>query len=279
MAPWVSTPPLLVLFLLAGLSLGGLASALITAVPKGDSLTTPAQCGQCGSSIPWFDRIPALSFLALRGRCRTCRKPIPLGYLGLEVGCAVLFAVSGMLWGFTLRGFVGAIFMYLLMVLSAIDYECRRLPNPLVGTLAIIGGVGALASQLLGLHVVPLLEFSGEGILSQPLVSAVVGALCGAGISLFVAVIYARLRGQHGLGMGDVKLLGAIGLFLGPYTLFAYGLATLLGAAIGIVLVQLKPGTPMSKIHMPFGPMLAVASVVTALAGPAMWAWLTSALM
>jgi len=141
------------------------------------------------------------------------------------------------------------------------------LPNPLVALLAVFGLVAVLASQVWSIAAAPLTPSSWS-----PVATALAGALLGAGVSLAVASAYRAVRKTSGFGMGDVKLLGALGLYFGAYVLMVLFFGSLLGAVVGVVLAGSSRESLRTK-KIPFGPMLALGAVLTAVAGPALWNW------
>jgi leader peptidase (prepilin peptidase)/N-methyltransferase len=182
--------------------------------------------------------------------------------------------LAGLVWGFSPATPLAIAFLYLLLVLSAIDLDTRRLPTPLVAALAIVAAVAAVAAQLTGLPFGPLVGVAVTGWFSQPVVTAAAGFAAGAGTSVLIAMLYRAVRGTDGLGFGDVRLLGAMGLVLGPFVLLAYALGNIIGVLVAVPQALLaKKGGPLSARSIPFGPFLAVGGVATALWGPAMWAW------
>ncbi|MDO8964714.1 MAG: prepilin peptidase, partial [Coriobacteriia bacterium] len=136
-----------------------------------------------------------------------------------------------------------------------------------------IGLAAAVGSQVTGVAAGPLVGISSGGPLASPLLAALAGAACGAGASLAVAGAYRLARGRRGLGMGDVKLLGAMGLLLGPYVLIAYILANIAGAVVGLAMLGNESGEKASDMRLPFGPFLALSAVVAAVGGPGIWVW------
>jgi leader peptidase (prepilin peptidase)/N-methyltransferase len=258
---------------LFGLLFGSFANVLIWRFPRGESVVSPgSHCPACDRAIRWYDNVPVASWVVLHARCRDCGEPISSRYPLVELLSGLLWLAAALRFGFSLRTVACVAFFYILMVLTFIDFDTYRLPNVLVGTLAAIGLIGAVVSQMTGVEAVPLLLATGGGLLSQPLVASVAGAVLGAGLSGGIAALYGRLRGRTGLGMGDVKLLGAMGVFLGPYVLLALFVGSLVGALAGL-LDAARSGGSAATHRVPFGPYLALGGVASALIGPVAWAW------
>ena len=256
---------------LFGVVFGSFGNVVIYRLPQGTSLSyPPSTCPRCGSAIRWYDNVPVLGWISLRGRCRDCHEPISIRYPLVELTSGLLWLIAGL--AFSLEPItVGAVVLfYLLLLLTFIDLDTMRLPNSLVLTLAISGVLLVIVSQLTGVVLAPLTPM-GDTQLTGPAATALFGVLLGGGLSLGVALVYERVRGRNGFGMGDVKLLAAMGLYLGPYVLMALFVGSLAGAAYGIVAARGSVEGLSTKF--PFGPFLALGGVVTALAGPALWAW------
>jgi leader peptidase (prepilin peptidase)/N-methyltransferase len=259
------------LLALFGLLFGSFANVVIWRFPRGESLSRPgSHCPSCNTLIDWFDNIPVLSWALLRGRCRSCGAAISARYPAVELLSAALWVLAGILFGLSLKTPAAVFFFYLLMILSFIDLDVRRLPNALVGLLFGVGVVGVLVAQFTRFDAVPLLD-GGHGIWAEPVVSAAVGAVCTAGVMLAIAAVYGRLRQAQGMGMGDIKLLAVMGVYLGPYALLALFAATVIGAGYGLVAMRTNRSSAASAV--PFGPFLAIGSVLAAAFGPAVWGW------
>jgi len=258
-----------------GLLFGSFANVLIWRVPRGESIVAPgSHCPNCGHDVRWHDNIPVVSWLVLRGKCRDCGAPISARYPVIELVSGALWVFAGWWWGFTPAVPLAIAFLYLLLVLSAIDLDTRRLPTPLVAALAIVAGAAAVVSQLTGLPFGPLVGVASTGWFAQPVVTAAVGFVAGAGTAMLIAMLYRAVRGADGLGFGDVRLLGAMGLVLGPFVLLAYALGNILGVLVAVPQMLLsRAGGPLSGRSIPFGPFLALGGVLTVLWGPAMWGW------
>jgi len=217
------------------------------------NLSRPAsRCGHCGAPIRWYQNVPVLSYLFLRGRCASCKTPISLRYPIVELVTGALFALCAWRYGVTLTGALWAAFAALLICQFLIDLDTQYLPDSLNYMLLWLGLIGAAA-----------------GLTAVPLASAVWGAVFGY---LGLWVIYHAYRlatGKEGMGYGDFKLLAAIGAWLGWQALpIVILLSSIVGAVIGIGMVAMaKRG--WSK-PLPFGPYLAIAGLVALIWGPAL---------
>jgi leader peptidase (prepilin peptidase)/N-methyltransferase len=268
-----------------GLLFGSFANVLIWRVPRGESIVSPgSHCPTCDHDIRWYDNVPVLSWLLLRGRCRDCGEKIAWRYPAVEMTSGALWVLAGWRFGLSPGTPLAALplavaFFYLLLVLSVIDLDHRRLPTPLVMALGAIAVAAAIAAQFTDLPFAPLTGVQGTGLLSSPLMLSGIGFLLGAGTSWGIAALYSLLRHRRGLGLGDVRLLGAMGVVLGPYVLLAYALANILGvmgAIPAMILTRRRStageGVPLGQASFSFGPFLALGGLLTALAGSTMWA-------
>lgn len=268
----MSQPFFVVMFGLLGLVFGSFANVVIWRFPRGESLSTPAShCPSCDTPINWYDNIPVLSWLLLRGRCRSCASPISIRYPLIELGSAALCVVAALRFGVSYRAFFAAVLFYLLLVLSAIDLDHMRLPNGIVAILAGFGVVGAVMSAVGLGAVVPLVGMDAVMSWSQPLVRAGIGLLLGGGMTLGIAALYQAIRGKSGLGMGDVKLLGTLGLFVGAYVPMILFFGSVIGAVYGVISQWGSEDGMRGRI--PFGPFLAAGAFITVIWGQTVLAW------
>jgi len=230
------------LALAPGLALGSFLNVVAARVPLKRSLVSPGSaCMACGHEIAWYDNVPLLSYALLRGRCRSCAVHIPLRYPAVELATALLLA--GSVWRFGLGGSaaVASFFCLALVAVSATDLEHRIIPNRIV----VPAGVIVLAANT-ALHPGP---------------QWAIGAFGASGFLLVAALAY-----PGGMGMGDVKLAFLMGAALGktvPVALFVGMLAAMIP---GIVLL-VRHGRAARKMGVPFGPFLALGSVVALFAG------------
>lgn len=211
-----------------------------------------SRCRQCGHVIRWYENIPVVSWLALRGKCSQCKAPIGLRYPVVELVTAGFFALCGWRFGLTLQAAAWAAFAALLICLFLIDMDTQILPDDLNYSLLWLG---LLASAL--------------GFTAVPLESAVWGAALGYLVFWGIFQAYKLATGKEGMGYGDFKLLAALGAWLGvKYLLAIILLSSIVGAVIGIVLVIV--GKLANKdIPMPFGPYLAGAGLLALVLSPA----------
>ncbi|MDZ4169140.1 MAG: prepilin peptidase [Coriobacteriia bacterium] len=259
-----------------GLVFGSFANVVIWRYPRGESLSfPPSRCPACEHPIAWYDNVPVLSWLVLRGRCRGCGGRISARYPVVELSSGLLWLLALVLYGPTLRTLFAIAFFYLLLILAMIDLDTYRLPNALVGLLAGVGVAGVITSFVAGTSALPLL-LAAEGPLSSPVLFAVLGAVAASGLSLGIALVYERTRKREGFGMGDVKLLAAMGPFLGLYTLLVLFAASVIGAFVGVAAARRSPDGLAARV--PFGPFLALGAVIVTVFGPAAWDWYASLL-
>jgi leader peptidase (prepilin peptidase) / N-methyltransferase len=228
-----------------GLAFGSFLNVCIYRLPLGLSVVTPrSACPTCKQPIAFYDNIPVLSWLILRGRCRNCQTRISPRYLMIELLTGVLFLVCYWYFGLTLSTLKFCIFGYLILGLIFTDAETKLLPNKLtlpglaLGLIfSLIVPVNDLASQFLP-GMVPL-PFSGDismRILS--LIDSLLGAAVGASFIYGAGAIYLRWRHVEGMGFGDVKLMAMVGAFLGiKLTVLTIFAASLAGSVFGITTV------------------------------------------
>ena len=238
----------------AGLAAGSFLNVCIYRLPRGESVVRPgSRCTACGRPLRWFENVPVLAWLALRGRCRTCGARIPVVYPLVELTTAALFLLQYWQLGWQPLLPVRLAFACALVVLFVVDLRHRILPNEIT-----VPGVALGAAA--GIFVEPGWR------------AALLGAGAGGGALLAVAAVYQRIRGEEGLGMGDVKMLAMIGAFLGWELAFvALLLASSLGSAIALGMLAL--GLADRRYPLPLGSFLAVGALAAAVAGEPLLAW------
>ena len=243
-----------ILLALFGLAVGSFLNVCIYRLPRGESLAFPAShCPSCRRTLAWFENVPVVGWLALRGRCRTCGEAISPMYPIVEVTTGAVFVAGYWFYGWMPLLPVRLLFACAMIVLFAIDLHHHILPN----VITVPGAVAGLAFSL---------------VLPPGWLASLIGVLAGAGVLFAIAETYYRLRGIEGLGMGDVKMLAMIGAFLGwKLMLVTLVLASLSGSIVGVAVVL--SGRGGMKFALPFGTFLAVGALVAAVAGEPIVAW------
>ncbi len=246
---------------LFGLLIGSFLNVVVARLPERKSLSYPgSQCPKCGNSLRWYDNIPVVSFLALRGRCRHCRNPISVRYPVVELLTALLFFAVKLRFGFGWLLFVRDLpFVAILVAITFIDLETRLIPDPL-----------SLGGLVLGLATAAFTP--GLGIIASA---------CGAalGFSLFYAIAwyYQWRTGRAGMGGGDIKFLAMLGAFLGPLgVLTTIFISSVLGTILGLTYAWVSRrrdggGGSLLKVSLPYGPFLVVGALYTYLLGDLLW--------
>ena len=215
------------------------------------NLMTPrSRCPHCGHQVRWYENVPVLSYLLLRGRCSDCKKPISVRYPAVEIATAALFFFCIRHWGATPAGLAWCGFSAMLLALALIDWDTTLLPDDL--TLPLLWA-GLLAAAL---------QWT-----TTPLLDAVLGAACGY-MSLWAVYWGFKLAtGKEGMGYGDFKLFAALGAWFGWQALVPLILlASIVGAVVGIAM-KFSSGLRDGG-YIPFGPFLAGAGLMALVFGP-----------
>ncbi len=277
-AAYAFTPPGLAVAALLGLAIGSFLNVVIHRLPRNESIVQPrSRCPGCHTTIAAYDNIPVLSWLWLRGRCRGCRAPISLRYPLVEVITAAAFVAIAFTHGASALTVLWWIFAAGLIAAAGIDFDERWIPD----SISLGGLVGGLA-------LVPLARSLAGDAYPSALLDALAGAAIGGGFLWIVGFAHARIsqalgrQFEHwpgegeplptigsidywtwfpGLGFGDVKLMAAVGAFLGVGgVLQATLLAALFGLALGVaqLIARRSLATPFG-----FGPAITLAALVT----------------
>ncbi len=247
-----------------GLIFGSFLNVCIYRIPRDLSIVAPRSfCPECGTQLSWVQNIPVLSYVFLKGRCRYCSQPIGVRYPLVELLTAILFVLVAARYGATLAAAKWAVFEALLIILFWTDLEERILPDEIT-----LGG--CCAGLLFALvAVVPstlgMLLFHGLKEQWQSLLNAGIGAALLALPIWLIALAYGRVRKRDALGLGDVKLLAMIGIFLGPDNGFLALLIGAVGGAVIGVLFLLATRKEASSYELPFGSFLCVGAALAPL--------------
>ena len=276
---WQSQSVIPLLAFLFGLVIGSFLNVCILRIPADKSIVLPASsCTKCGKAIAAYDNIPVLSWLILGGKCRNCKTKISPMYPAVELLTGLLFVACYFSFGVTIDAFKWATFSALLVVLTITDLRERILPD-------VVNLFGVVAGLLFSFFTKPtdgtalwlakrLFDFPPP----RPVLSfadAVLGALVGSGLLWSVAEGYFRLRGREGMGLGDVKMMAAVGVFLGlKRTLMTVLAGSLLGSVIGIILIAISKKD--RNYELPFGTFLGAGALLVLFFGTPALQWYQS---
>jgi len=243
---WFMTLLTYLFIFILGAVIGSFLNVCIYRIPKQESIAAPAShCPQCSTPIKFYDNIPILSFLLLRGRCKSCNSPISIQYLLVEVINACGYLLISWKFGLSIESFVYAMFFSALLVISVIDLHHKIIPN-------VITLPGIVVGILYGSSTFPGGTYE-----------SVIGTLLGGGLLFIVAVGYKLISGIDGMGFGDVKLIAMIGAFLSEpmVILFTIFLSSFIGSIVGIfMMIFMGKGR---KDMIPFGPFLSISGIIT----------------
>ena len=236
---------------LLGAVVGSFLNVVSHRLPRRESLLLPgSRCPGCGADVKPYDNVPIFSWLVLRGRCRSCAAPISARYPLVEVVTAALYAACVARFGIGVELILPLVFVTLLIPVAAIDLEHRIIHNVLVGPAAVVAvAVAAL-------------------MFSDSLPERLIAGAAGGGFLLMAALAY-----PAGMGMGDVKLAGAMGLFLGRAVGPAILLALVAGTVVGIAIMARRGLAEGRKTAVPFGPFLVLGSLIALFFGEAIVGW------
>ncbi len=244
-----------IIFFLFGLCIGSFINVCIYRLPESKSIVYPgSSCPKCGYEIKFYDNIPILSYLWLRGRCRQCSVPISPRYPIVELICG-LFAVCAFLrFGLTIETAVYYAFIVSLIVITYIDIDHQIIPF----IIAVPGiPIGFLAS-----FVLPDITYT----------DSILGILTGGGSLYLVLTSWKLIKGYEGMGFGDVELLAMIGAFIGwKGVLFTIFVGSALGTLVGITIMLVTRKD--LKLKIPFGPFLSIGAITYLFMGPELIYW------
>ena len=273
---------------LLGLAFGSFLNVCLSRWPQGESIVSPrSHCRHCNHTLAWWENIPLVSWLALRGRCSSCRAWISWRYPLVELAVGVLWALVAWImlrvtWSgesviyafdnhYELAGAIGIIVLYwLLVALAVLDAENLWLPNWITLPGIIIGFIFSVWRNRL------IYEMPGSDIGPSPFapgwMSRLLGILAAAALILLIRWLYWLIRRREGIGLGDAKLMALLAAWLGlPGALLAFGLGVVLGAAVALVLLVI-PATRTNTgawalKKMPLGTFLCIGGIVSSLWG------------
>ena len=240
----------IILLFILGILLGSFANVCIYRIPKDESIIRPAShCISCNAPIKWYDNIPILSFIFLKGKCRACGASISLQYPLVELITGLLFAVMAFEFHDDKIFVFYLIFTLILAIISFIDFFHKVIPDLLIYLLALSGLLASFFNNDLSspFHARPL--------------NALLGALVGFFSLYLIGFIGDKILKQETMGGGDIKLLAAIGMYLGwSKTLTTLFIAAILGSIFGMEMIA--SGKLRKREYIPFGPFIAISAYI-----------------
>jgi len=256
---------------IAGLIIGSFLNVCIHRLPRDLSVVNPPRsfCPSCQKTIAWYDNIPVLSYLLLRGRCRHCHEGISWRYPLVEALTAAAFAGAVAMLGLTPSALKLCIFSALVIVLVITDFETLILPDEFtLGGLAL----GLILSAFIPIRhgIAPLFI---SGVHKASLVDALLGAGISSGVLALLRYVYEKVRHREGLGLGDVKMVAMIGAFFGLQGILLTLMAgSVLGALAGVAYILIAR-RDAATYELPYGSFIGIAALAIAFLGNPLFGW------
>ena len=240
-------PVILTFVLLFGLAFGSFINVLIYRLPRNESLVRPkSKCPECGTAIKFYDNIPVLSYIILRGKCRNCGKTISLRYPLIEILSGLLMTFAIFRFGFTVKGIEVAFLSLVLLAIFFIDLDFTIIPNSLT---------------LPGIPIGLAVSFIPGAMIGWT--QSLIGLAVGGGVFFIVGFLGELVFKKEALGFGDVKYAAMVGAFLGwKNLLLMLIIASFLGSVIGIAMI-LASRDKKKSTYIPFGPFLTVGAWIS----------------
>ncbi len=256
-----------------GLIIGSFLNVCIYRIPEGESVVFPSShCPKCGKNIAFYDNIPVLSFLILRGKCRNCGERISLRYPFVELLNGILFFLLYREFFLSPSFFLFVLISDILIVLAFIDLDHRILPHPLnfgglfISLLFSPFNVLISSQSVFGYKLLRSMGFLSVSKYASIYITSLLGCLMGSLLFIVVAVLFYYVKKIEGLGHGDIILIGFIGAVVGPALIFyVISFGGIIGALVGIYLILFKKKDKMYEL--PFGTFLSGAAIFFILIG------------
>jgi len=278
-------------FFIAGLAFGSFLNVCISRIPRDQSIIhPPSHCDLCGAPIRWYDNVPLVSWLVLRGRCRNCRTRISARYPAVELLAALLFTACYLSFGWTMLTLKFCVFGFLLIGLIFMDAETGLLPREFTYPGIVLGLVFAWivpTDSAATALVLRIFDRQVQNVHWLSLLDSALGGLVGAGFFYLAWAFYYLVRKKHGLGFGDITLMGMSGAFLGVKLILLVTFCSPLLAVVYVCILlvrevlvsRVKPETqlqdegPFLSRQIPFGVFLGVSSLAVIFLGQTVWNW------
>ena len=255
-----------------GACIASFLNVVIWRVPRGESIVSPpSHCPKCNALIRWYQNIPILSWLALRGKCANCKAPISPRYILIETLGGLLFIAVWMHYGPRQALFVpiGWIWVSLMIVGSMIDFDHKLLPD-----FVTVGGMilGLLFHGLIS--VVQFLHDSNIRLFDYSIIQSACGLVFGFGLLWLIRWLGSKAFKREAMGMGDVFLMGAVGALFGPVAvLVTLILSSVFGSIVGVSMVALSKTKFGRFVEIPYGPYICMGCLAWMFYGPELVNW------
>ena len=253
-----------------GACVASFLNVVIWRVPRGESIVSPpSHCPKCNAAIKWYQNIPILSWLALRGKCANCRAPISPRYILVEALGGVLFLAAFWKCGLTVATPVMWIWLSLMIVGSMIDFDHKLLPD-----FVTVGGMilGLLSHGLIS--VVQFLHDSNIRLFDCSIIQSACGLSFGFGLLWLIRFLGSKAFKREAMGLGDVFLMGAVGALFGPVAvLVTLILSSVFGSVVGLSMVALSKTKFGKFVEIPYGPYICMGCLAWVFWGPELVNW------
>ena len=254
-----------------GACIASFLNVVIWRVPRGESIVSPpSHCPKCNALIKWYQNIPILAWLALRGKCANCKAPISPRYILIEALGGLLFLAAFREYGLTIDTPVMWIWISLMIVGSMIDFDHKLLPD-FVTVGGMVLGVGfvmvkvALAALCMG---------GFDLALASPVLVSMVGLVFGCGLLWLIRFLGSKAFKREAMGLGDVFLMGAVGALFGPVAvLVTLILSSVFGSIVGVSMVALSKTKFGKFVEIPYGPYICMGCLAWMFYGPELVNW------
>ena len=264
-------------YILSGFSFGlgacfaSFLNVVIWRMPRGESIVSPpSHCPKCNAAIKWYQNIPILSWLALRGKCANCKAPISPRYILIEALGGLLFLAAFREYGLTIDTPVMWIWISLMIVGSMIDFDHKLLPD-FVTVGGMVLGVGfvmvkvALAALCMG---------GFDLALASPVLVSMIGLVFGFGLMWLIRWLGTKAFKREAMGLGDVFLMGAVGALFGPVAvLVTLILSSVFGSVVGVSMIALSKTKFGKFVEIPYGPYICMGCLAWMFYGPELVNW------
>ena len=260
-----------------GALIGSFLNVVIWRVPRGESIVSPpSHCPKCNAPIRWYQNIPILAWLALRGKCANCKAPISPRYILIEILGGILFLAA--FWRYGVFAPLAWVWISLMIIGSFIDFDLKLLPD-FVTIGGIVYGIGVSLVFYAIVAFTPYhfhnFAFAASDYFLTP-VDSILGAALGFGLLWLVRFLGSKAFKREAMGMGDVILLSAIGANSGwaavLFTLFA---SSILGSIGGVITLAIARRRPERFVEIPYGPYLCLGALAWMFYGVEIFSWYT----